>query len=174
MRSRFEKRLEPYHARMFAYAVALSRDRDRAQDIFQECIARALAAHEVPENEPTFRGWLFAILRNIWIDQSRSGRRRAELEQEFVADLVPEPVSLESVFVDAFSVRQAYARLSIEHREILALVDISGFSYEEAAAMIAIPRGTVMSRVSRARQALAANLREGNVVELGPQRGSRK
>jgi RNA polymerase sigma-70 factor (ECF subfamily) len=87
---------------------------------------------------------------------------------------VPEPVSLESVLVDAFSVRQAYARLSIEHREILALVDISGFSYEEAAAMIAIPRGTVMSRVSRARQALAANLREGNVVELGPQRGSRK
>lgn len=95
MRSRVERRLEPHYARLFAYAVALSRDRDGAQDIFQECIARALDARSVPETEPAFRAWLFAILRNIWIDQSRLRRRRSDLEQEFVTDLVPAPVAPE-------------------------------------------------------------------------------
>lgn len=174
MRARVDRRLEPYHARLFAYAVALSRDRDGAQDIFQECVLRALDARSVPEAEPAFRAWLFAILRNIWIDQSRSRRRKAEIEDEFHADLVPQPVSLETVLVDAFAVRQAFARLSVEHREILALVDLSGFSYEEAANLIAVPKGTVMSRVSRARHSLAALLAEGNVVKLAPRREGRK
>jgi RNA polymerase sigma-70 factor, ECF subfamily len=71
-------------------------------------------------------------------------------------------------------VRQASTRLSTEHREILALVDISGFSYEEVAMMIAVPKGTVMSRVSRARRALAAQLGEANVVQLTRQREGRK
>lgn len=174
VRAGIERRLQPYHARLFAYAVALSRDRDRGQDVFQECLARALGVRSAPESEPAFRAWLFTILRNIWIDQSRSQRRKAELEQEYAADLVPEPVSLETVLVDAFAVRQAFARLTAEHREILALVDISGFSYEEAAAMISVPKGTVMSRVSRARQALAAHLAAGNVVEFAPHREGRK
>ncbi|MDE4593717.1 RNA polymerase sigma factor [Sinorhizobium meliloti] len=174
MRSRVERRLEPHYARLFAYAVALSRDRDGAQDIFQECIARALDARSVPETEPAFRAWLFTILRNIWIDQSRLRRRRSDLEQEFVTDLVPAPVAPETVLVDAFSVRQAFTRLSTEHREILALVDISGFSYEEVAMMIAVPKGTVMSRVSRARRALASYLGDANVVELARHREGRK
>ncbi|MDW9819177.1 sigma-70 family RNA polymerase sigma factor [Sinorhizobium meliloti] len=174
MRSRVERRLEPHYARLFADAVALSRDRDGAQDIFQECIARALDARSVPETEPAFRAWLFAILRNIWIDQSRLRRRRSDLEQEFVTDLVPAPVAPETVLVDAFSVRQAFTRLSTEHREILALVDISGFSYEEVAMMIAVPKGTVMSRVSRARRALASYLGDANVVELARHREGRK
>lgn len=78
------------------------------------------------------------------------------------------------MLVDAFSVRQAFTRLSTEHREILALVDISGFSYEEVATMIAVPKGTVMSRVSRARRALASHLGDANVVALAPHREGRK
>lgn len=173
MRAGIEGRLKPYHARLFAYAVALSRDRDRGQDLFQECVARALGARGVPDAEPAFRAWLFAILRNIWIDHGRSTRRKAELEEEFMADLAPQPVSLETVLVDTLAVRQAFSRLSVEHREILALVDISGFTYEEAAAMVSVPKGTVMSRVSRARQALAGLLTQGNVVEFIPYRDRR-
>lgn len=173
MRAGLDRRLQPYHARLFAYAVALSRDRDRGQDIFQECIARALGARGVPESEPAFRAWLFAILRNIWIDQSRSQRKKAELEEQYAVDLSPPPVSLEPVLVDTLAVRQAFSRLSVEHREILALVDISGFTYEEAAAMISVPKGTVMSRVSRARQTLAAFLAQGNVVEFVSNRDRR-
>ncbi len=170
MQARIERRPRPYHARLFAYAVALERDRDRAQDLFQECIARALGANRVPDGEPAFRAWLFVILRNIWIDQSRSSGRTAELEEIYAADLVSEPVSLETVLVEALAVRQAYARLSVEHREILSLVDVSGFTYEEAAALISVPRGTVMSRVSRARRALAALLEQGNVIDFAPYR----
>ncbi len=165
--------MEVYHARLFAYAVALSRDRDRAQDIFQECVARALSARRAPDTEPAFRGWLFAILRNIWIDQFRSRRRKAELEQIYAIDLAPPPVQFNVPLVDAIAVRQAFARLSVEHREILALVDVSGFTYEEAATMISVPKGTVMSRVSRARQALLAHLVDGNVIDFESKKDKR-
>jgi RNA polymerase sigma-70 factor (ECF subfamily) len=172
--AKIERRLRPYHARLYSYAVALERDRDRAQDLFQECIARALGATRIPDEEPAFRAWLFVILRNIWIDQSRSAGRKAELEEHYAADFFPEPVSLETVLAEALSVRQAYSKLSIEHREILALVDVSGFSYEETAALISVPKGTVMSRVSRARRALAALLEQGNVVDFAPHLDHRK
>ncbi len=64
-------------------------------------------------------------------------------------------MSLESVVVNRLAVRTAFMTLSREHRDVLALVDIAGFSYEETAEMVGVPRGTVMSRVSRARQNLA-------------------
>lgn len=174
MLAQTERRLRPYHQRLYSYAVALERDRDRAQDLFQECIARALGASGIPDGEVAFRAWLFVIMRNIWIDQSRSSGRKAALEAHYAADFFPEPVSLESVLVDALSVRQAYLKLSTEHREILALVDVSGFTYEEAATLISVPKGTVMSRVSRARRALAAQLERGKVVDFAPHRGHRK
>ncbi|MFN4141742.1 RNA polymerase sigma factor [Aestuariivirga sp.] len=169
-----EKRLEAYSARLLAYANALCRDREAAQDLFHEGVVRALQARNIPDAEPAFRAWLFTILRNVWIDQLRSIRRKAEIEEEFAADLAPAPVSLETVVVDAFAIRQAYACLSVGHREILALVDVTGFSYEEAAAIIGVPAGTVMSRVSRARRALAARLADDNIVSLARRRAGGK
>ena len=165
-RTAFEKRFAPYHSRLFGYAVALSRDRDLAADLLHECVLRAMAARQAPESEPAFRAWLFTILRNLWIDHLRSGRRRADIEEALLVEGAVTPVSLESVVVNAFAVRQAFALLSLDHRDILALVDISGFSYDEAAAILSVPRGTVMSRVSRARQALARLLSDSVVTQL--------
>jgi RNA polymerase sigma-70 factor (ECF subfamily) len=165
VRSHFERRFQPYHDRLFGYAVALTRDRDRAADLLHECVVRAMAARENPESEAAFRSWLFTILRNIWIDQTRTSRRRAEFEVQHPDELA-QPVSLESVVVNAFAVRQAFERLTQDHREVLALVDISGFSYEETGSILSIPKGTVMSRVSRARRALASLLSDSNVFAI--------
>jgi RNA polymerase sigma-70 factor (ECF subfamily) len=73
--------------------------------------------------------------------------------------------------VNQLAVRQAFLLLSKDHRDVLALVDIAGFSYDEAATLLDIPRGTIMSRVSRARSALARQLAQGAVVGLPLRRG---
>jgi RNA polymerase sigma-70 factor (ECF subfamily) len=164
MRTAFDERLAPYQNRLFGYAMAMTRDRDRAQDLLHDCVARAMSARDCPRDEAAFRAWLFTIMRNTWIDQLRASRRH-ELATERLADAIgSEPVALEHVVVNAFAVRQAFARLSHEHRDVLALIDISGFSYQEAADILAVPRGTVMSRVSRARQALAGLLAADDAV----------
>jgi RNA polymerase sigma-70 factor (ECF subfamily) len=174
MRDGSEKRLKPYYGRLFGYAISLSQNRDTAHDLFQECMVRALSARSVPEQESAFRAWLFVIMRNLWIDRARSRQRKSTKEDEVANDQAVNPEPLDIALVTGLSVRQAFGRLSVEHREILALVDISGFSYAEAASMLTVPRGTVMSRVSRARRALAALLVEGDVVVLNTSREGRR
>ena len=154
------------------YAVALSRDRETARDLLQDCVARALVAPSLPESEPAFRVFLFTTLRNLWIDRVRRERRKAAVDEtlEVVAAAL-QPVGLESVLVNALAVRQAFARLSEDHRDVLSLVDIAGFGYGEAARILGVPPGTVMSRVSRARQALSSMLAE-SPVEMLPRKGT--
>lgn len=135
---------------------------------------RALSARSVPDQEPALRAWLFVIMRNLWIDRTRSRQRKSTGEDDIANDQAVNPEPLDIALVTGLSVRQAFGRLSVEHREILALVDISGFSYAEAASMLTVPRGTVMSRVSRARQALATLLVEGDVVVLNTSREGRR
>lgn len=157
-RSRFETRFAPYQQRLYGYAVAMTGDRDRAGDLLHDCVARAVSAPRCPPDEPAFRAWLFAIMRNLWIDQLRAQKRRQSMEMALSETIEGEVIALESVVVNSFAVRQAFDQLSHDHREVLALVDISGFSYHETAALLAIAPGTVMSRVSRARQSLATLL----------------
>lgn len=153
-RTRFEERITRHQQRLYGYAVAITRDHDRARDLLQDCLVRAASARDRPVADPAFRAWLFTIMRNLWIDQIRAERRRSQAN-ETLCDMMPGmPVSLESMTVETFALRQAFERLSHDHREVLALVDISGFSYQEAADLLNVPRGTVMSRISRAREAL--------------------
>lgn len=164
----FALRFQPYRDRLFGYAVALCRDRDRAADVLHECVVHAMAARQCPESDAAFRSWLFTILRNIWIDQTRASRRRAEFEDQS-PEAHAQPVMLESVVINAFAVRQAFERLSHEHREVLALIDIAGFSYEETSSILTIPKGTVM-RLSRARRALACLLSDSKFLALPSER----
>ena len=157
-RTRFEVRFAPYQQRLYGFAVAMTGDRDRARDLLHDCVVRAAAARDRPVDEPAFRAWLFTIMRNLWIDQLRAEERRSRMTQTLSDVMALMPVSLESVVTEGFAVRQAFELLSHDHREVLALVDISGFSYQEAADLLGVPRGTVMSRISRARQALAGLL----------------
>lgn len=160
-------RVEAYLPRLFGYAMSLVRDRSAAEDLVQECVLRALGARRSPDHEAAYRAWLFRILRNAFIDQLRRAGREIASGDE------PEPEIESSAMwrfderlISALTVERGMARLCRPHREIVALVDIAGFSYREAAEFLDIPQGTVMSRLSRARLALLDAIAEGNVRPL--------
>lgn len=148
--------LRTFRRRLFAYACALSPDTASAEDLYQDTLVRAMSAASTPEAPAAYRVWLFRILRNLWID-----KLRADARSTAAADSVSGEIGLtlgDDVVINRLAVREAFMRLSKEHRDILALVDIGGFTYEETARILETPRGTVMSRVSRARNALASKL----------------
>ncbi len=158
--TRQRKKIEAYLGRLFGYAFSLTRSREDSQDLVQDCVLRALSARSVPGDEPAYRAWLFRILRNLWYDQIK---RPKLVELGLPADdqLTDTDVwSGDERRINALTVRLALSRLSLQQREVIALVDIVGLSYAEAARVLALPTGTVMSRLSRARRALLAILAE--------------
>ncbi len=100
----------------------------------------------------------------------RAERRRDRAHHEIAAEEAHSAATFPELnIVNRMAVRQAFDQLGKDHRDVLALVDIGGFAYQEAADILGVPRGTVMSRVSRARLALARTLADTNVVELDPE-----
>ena len=105
-------------------------------------------------------------MRNVFLDQVRNaGREFAAPKEEPKAESGAD-WDYHNRLISALTVRAAMARLAPLHREIVALVDIAGFSYGEAATILEVPRGTVMSRLSRARGALLDHIAEGNILPL--------
>ncbi|MCH7958336.1 MAG: RNA polymerase sigma factor [Proteobacteria bacterium] len=160
------RRIEPYLSRLFGYARSLTSQRADADDLFQESVLKALRAKRVPNEKAAYRAWLFRILRNTFIDQiRRTGGDRRKLDGE--PPLEPAQVwHHDDTLINALTVRNGMARLAPPHREIIALVDIAGFSYSETAEFLELPVGTIMSRLSRARQALLHTVETSNVHVL--------
>lgn len=148
-------RLEPYLKRLYGYAFSLSHDSEMAEEMVHDVVVKALSALNVPDDEPAYRAWLFRILRNAFVD---STRRPATAEDQISpSELETEPdwqYGSETQEVNALAVRIAFAELSLAHREIIGAIDIAGLTYAEAAALMDVPTGTAMSRISRARSAL--------------------
>ena len=151
---------------MLAFAHALSKDGDLARDLCQECAVRVLRARTTPRDDRAYKAWVFTILRNLWLDHLRRSNRRGESQLEDMEEQVAAPLEAEVSMVNAIAVRMAFEQLSDDHRDILALVDIGGFRYEEAAEFLGVSIGTVMSRVSRARSRMCALLDRSNVVDI--------
>ena len=142
--------------RLRRYARSLCRNVDDADDLVQECLLRAVRKLHQWERGTNLRSWLFVILRNVFInDRRRAGRSPVTSEGEMDYSRHGGPGNQE-VRQELLEVQNAFIKLSGEHREILALVAIEGFEYEEAAGILDIPIGTVRSRLSRARIALKA------------------
>lgn len=144
--------------RVRRFAVSLTGNRHDADDLLQNTVERVLQG-KVPAGAEVLR-WMFRVCRNLWIDELRSrevrGRAATTLAEE--RDEVCEPASAGESAVDAVYLEQvqaAAATLSGEQRAVLSLVAVEGFSYREAAETLEIPVGTVMSRLARARAALA-------------------
>jgi RNA polymerase sigma-70 factor (ECF subfamily) len=162
--------VEDYVVRLFGYGLSLSRDREVALELVQDCAVKALAASEVPDCEPAYRAWLFRILRNTFIDRvRRNGEAHVVLDHDNEISL-DETWNCEESLVNRVTVRMGLDKLTPAHREIIALIDIAGFSYEEAADMLQVPAGTVMSRLSRARQGLLAIISDENIHSLPARR----
>ena len=143
------------HLRRFARYVV--RDVDRADDLVQECLTRAIAKLHTWTPGTNLRAWLFVILKNCHINEVRRERPTSEMPDDHPLLNVP---ASQDTHISLLEVRDAYLRLSEEHREVLLLVAIEGLRYEEAAAILKLPLGTVRSRLSRARQALREALQE--------------
>lgn len=152
--------------RLRRFAHGLSGQREDADDLVQEACERALSRSELWTPGTRLDSWMYRIIQNLWFDRLRSRRVRGEVVDEEVLDqqadeqahLLPER-------------RQAVAEVSRrlqalrpEHREVLLLVCVEELSYKEAADVLQIPVGTVMSRLARARAQLQE---EPNTVAPG-------
>jgi RNA polymerase sigma-70 factor (ECF subfamily) len=156
--------LMQHERRLYGYALSLAGDPDVAAELFQECAVRALSARQVPTEPRACRAWLFVILRNLWHDRLR----HEHIVSHALETYDDQPLVLpESQYLDAIAVRTALARISPILRDTLALVDVAGFRYAEAAEILSVPIGTVMSRMAEARRKLAALIvqENTNVVE---------
>ncbi len=133
---------------LFGYACALSPDVASAEDLYQEAMLRALSARSIPDDQAALRIWLFRIMRNLWIDGLRAAGRLPDFDDDTDIDDIA-PNGGDDLVVNSLAVRQAFRTIPKKHRDVLALVDICGFSYSEASTLLGVLQGTIMSRVSR-------------------------
>lgn len=155
-----------------AFAISLSGNVDRADDLVQETILRALANIHSFQPGTNMPAWLFTILRNLFRSEYRKRRREVEdADGSFAETLKSHPDQVGRVEFREF--RAALAQLPAEQREALILVGASGFSYEEAANICDCAVGTIKSRVNRARSRLAKLLSVENIDEFGPDHATR-
>jgi RNA polymerase sigma-70 factor (ECF subfamily) len=155
-----------------AFAISLSGNVDRADDLVQETLLRALANIDSFQPGTNLPAWLFTILRNLFRSEYR--KRRWEVEDadgSYVEGLKSQPEQNGHVEFEEF--RSALRQLPADQREALILVGASGFSYEEAAEICGCAVGTIKSRVNRARNRLAEMLAIEGAQDFGPDHTTR-
>ena len=157
--------LEPLIPALRRHARALVGDADRADDLVQDTLERALARWWMRRSADDPRPWLFAILRNLHLDEIRRRRRRGipvEIDESNEPVLPPDQET-------GLGARDALAALDLlpeEQKALLLLVGVEDLSYEEAAKVMGIPIGTVMSRLARGRQRLRGLIETGRTTLL--------
>src|SRR6185312_4213499 len=149
--------------RLRRFARSLARNQPDADDLVQITVERALARAEQLRQDHSLASWLFGILRNAWIDEGRSRRRRETLlEPEALAERVGDPAAGSDP--ELLCLQDALARLPEDQRLAVALVLVEGLSYKEAASIMNVPVGTLTSRLARGREALQSMLSETSGV----------
>ncbi len=154
----FEELALPLFEQLYNFAHWLAQDASEAEDLVQETYAKALRAFSGFQLGTNFRAWMFRILRNTFLT-SRTGLKSTSVsddEVETIASTAPNPETVLLERAEREMVRQALTELPVPFREILLLCEVEEMSYEEIAQVLAIPIGTVMSRLYRARKALRA------------------
>ena len=156
--------IEPHIPALRRYAFALLRDRDRADDLVQDTLERALSRWLMRRADGDVRAWLFTILRNLHVSRWRSERLRgANVELDETTMGMP---ARQEAALEVHDVLAAMEHLPEEQKSLLLLVGVEDFSYGDAARILGMPIGTVMSRLSRARQKLRALVETGKVTLL--------
>ncbi len=139
--------------RLRRYARALVSDRARADDLVQDTLERAWNKFHLWRPGSDLRAWLFTVMHNVHVNQVRASRDHAVLDDEGPEMAV---AAVQGASLEIRDLERALAVLSPEQREVLLLIALEDMSYAEVAAMLDIPIGTVMSRLSRAREKLRA------------------
>ena len=141
---------------MYRVAYAWTHDAALADDLIQEALARALERLGQLRDPERFEAWLFRILANCWRDAMRERFDVDDVDelQAVLESSDPGPEQRHASSELAGRVRAAVARLPLGQRQVVTLVDLGEVSYAEAADILEIPVGTVMSRLSRGRETL--------------------
>ena len=160
---RFEKDMLSLLPALRRYSRSLSRSDAEGEDLFQDCVETALAKRGNWRGI-NLKGWIYAIMTNLHRNHDRQTRRHPVVELEEAADL-PSPATSEDP-LERQRLHAALDGLPNEQRAVLMLVVVEGHAYHEVAEILEIPIGTVMSRLSRARQRLRDVLAEQNIVSL--------
>jgi RNA polymerase sigma-70 factor (ECF subfamily) len=163
----------PLFERLYNFAHWLTQDREEAEDLVQETYAKALKGFRSFQPGTNFRAWIYRILRNTFLT-SRTGLKSTvaepldeESDQQKLPAVNDTPESILLRRSNQQLVQQALDRLSVPFREVLLLCEFEEMSYQEISVTLAIPLGTVMSRLSRARQALRDAVQELQGTEKG-------
>jgi RNA polymerase sigma-70 factor (ECF subfamily) len=170
---RFREQVLPELDVLYRVALRLTSSPPEAEDLVQDTLVRAFRSFDRFDGRFP-RAWLLTILRNTRSNDLR--KRRPDLLDAEVAGQVPDggrdgdrdaTASRAIAGQLAPQVRDAVAALSAKHRAVLVLVDLDGLTYREAAEVLEVPEGTVMSRLHRARRRVRSQLEEAGFLEVG-------
>lgn len=156
--NRFENLLVEQIPALRRYAWALSGDSNQVDDLVQECLTRAISRRKLWISQKGMRPWLFTILHNIFVNTLRrvgSSPVSSSLEDYENSAISASDADAMCVLSDF---EQSLKQLPVDQREALLLVGMEQLSYKEASKVAGVPVGTIMSRLSRARQQLSKNL----------------
>jgi RNA polymerase sigma-70 factor (ECF subfamily) len=143
------------------YARALTGDFTSAEDLVQDTIERGWRRMTLWRPGSNLRAWLFTIMHNLYINQVKAGQRHSNIAVSH--DDRDVPVSApQDHHLELIDLSKALQRLPPEQREVLLLIGLEQMSYDEAAKILGVPIGTVMSRLSRAREHLRSLMNRAN------------
>lgn len=139
---------------MRRYALALTGNPTDADDLVQESLQRVLRVMRRGQKVDNLRAYLFSVLHNAWVDhKTRHANSLPHVTLDDGGMELPQAANQQASAEWRAAIR-AIGQLPMEQREVLLLVALEGFSYQEAATSLSVPLGTIMSRLSRAREAL--------------------
>lgn len=157
----FLDHLERWIPNLRRYARALTRDREQADDLVQDCLERALSRRHLWNEGGNTRAWLFTIMHNIHANDTRrnSSRPATVAIQEDAGHHARPPA--QGTRIAGLEMAAALEELPDEQRRVILLVALEGMSYGEVAETLGVAQGTVMSRLSRGRERLRQLMEEG-------------
>jgi RNA polymerase sigma-70 factor, ECF subfamily len=162
----FRRELVSLLPRLRRFAMALAGQRELAEDLLHSALERALRNWGTFQTGRRLDSWMFKIMQNHWIDTRRAaaGAQLHDLDDtEYVGEDGREVVEARD---EVRAARRAFEALNEEQRTVLTLVVLDDLSYAEAAEALNVPIGTIMSRLSRARAAMAAHMRRETFAEI--------
>jgi RNA polymerase sigma-70 factor (ECF subfamily) len=148
----FEEELDRHIRGLRRYALSLTGNQTESEDLVQDTLRRALAYAKGDGHVENWRAYLFTVMHNVYVDSAKR-RMAAACEVPIDQCQIPEPAS-QHQRLECLEIARALRTLPADLREVICMVAVDGMLYREVAAVLGIPIGTVMSRLSRARESL--------------------
>lgn len=159
--------MKPIHQEMVAlvprlrrYARGLTNDVELADDLVQDCLARALDKMDLWEEGTNLHAWMFTIMRNLYMNDLRKQKRWWGVQSIDDMDELSDHGNTPDSGLYTAQIMSLLTTLPVAQREVLLLVAVEGLSYAEVAEILDIPMGTVMSRIHRARKGLVEKMED--------------